>query len=456
MATLGPRIVIAGTHSGVGKTTVATGVMAALASRGLRVAAAKVGPDFIDPSYHAIATGRQSHSLDAFLSGDDLLPGLAGSAAKGADILVIEGVMGLFDGSGQPGCDGSTAALSRILDAPVVLVVDASAMSGSVAAIVHGFATLDDRVRLAGIVLNRVGSEGHALLLREALEPIGIPVLGIIFQRDDLVWRERHLGLMPVAEDPEAVRSSVDCIGEVVGRSLDLDALVRLATMSPTRNVSDPPRAKWMGNCRLAVCGGPAFSFVYPENVELFKDAGAEIVVFDPLTERSLPQDCDALYAGGGFPELFAEGLGANRSLLEDVRVRVKAGMPTLAECGGLLWLCASLDDTPMAGALANVHAQMSERLTIGYRMATTRRAGIFGPKGTALRGHEFHRSTTTPHGDALDLSGRFGSGRGGFSTLTLQASYLHQHLSATPELAERFIAVAAARELRTLPTQSD
>jgi len=455
MATLGPRIVIAGTHSGVGKTTVATGVMAALSSRGLRVAAAKVGPDFIDPSYHAIATGRPSHSLDAFLSGDDLLPGLAAQAGKDADILVIEGVMGLFDGSGQPGCDGSTAAISQILDAPVVLVVDASAMSGSVAAIVHGFASLDDRVRLAGIVLNRVGSEGHGLLLREALDPIGIPVLGVIYSNDALVWRERHLGLMPVAEDPEAVRSSVVRIGEVVGRALDLDTLVRLATMSPAREVSDPPRARWMGDCRLAVCGGPAFSFVYPENLELFKEAGAEIVIFDPLVERSLPHGCDALYAGGGFPELFAEGLGANRTLLEEVRVRVDTGMPTLAECGGLLWLCESLDNTPMAGVLEDVHAHMSESLSIGYRLATTRRAGIFGPKGTTLRGHEFHRSTTTPAGDALELTGRFGSGRGGFGTATLQASYLHQHLSATPELAERFIATAAARDLRTLPTQS-
>ena len=363
--------------------------------------------------------------------------------------------MGLFDGSGQPGCDGSTAALSQILDAPVVLVVDASAMSGSVAAIVHGFASLDDRVRLAGIVLNRVGSEGHGLLLREALDPIGIPVLGIIYSNDALVWRERHLGLMPVAENPEAVRSSVARIGEVVERALDLDTLVRLATMSPAREVSDPPHAKWMGDCRLAVCGGPAFSFVYPENLEIFKEAGAEIVVFDPLVERSLPHGCDALYAGGGFPELFAEGLGANCALLEEVRVRVETGMPTLAECGGLLWLCASLDNTPMIGVLEDVQAQISESLSIGYRLATTRRAGIFGPKGTSLRGHEFHRSTTTPAGDALELTGRFGSGRGGFCTATLQASYLRQHLSATPEFAERFIATAAARDLRTLPTQS-
>ena len=453
MAALGPRIVIAGTHSGVGKTTVATGLMAALVARGLRVAAAKVGPDFIDPSYHALATGRPSHSLDAFLSGDELLPGLAARAGDGADILVIEGVMGLFDGSGQPGCDGSTAALSQILDAPVVLVVDASAMSGSVAAVVHGFATLDERIRVAGIVLNRVGGEGHGLLLREALDPLGIPVIGIIYHDDALVWRERHLGLMPVAEDPGAVLSSVARIGEVVGRALDLDMIVRLAATSPARTVGETPHAQWMGDCRLAVCGGPAFSFVYPENLELFKEAGAEIVEFDPLAERSLPQDCDALYAGGGFPELFAEGLGTNRELLEDVRVRVAGGMPTLAECGGLLWLCASLDNTPMAGVLKDVHATMSESLSIGYRVATTRRAGIFGPKGTTLRGHEFHRSTTTPAGDALELAGRFGSGRGGFSTSTLQASYLHQHLSATPELAERFIAIGAARATRSLPT---
>jgi cobyrinic acid a,c-diamide synthase len=428
MARLGPRIVIAGTHSGVGKTTVATGLMRSLVARGTRVAAAKVGPDFIDPSYHHLATGRPSRSLDAFLSGEALLPGLAADASRHADVLVIEGVMGLFDGSGQPGCDGSTAAVS-----------------GSVAAIVHGYSSLDPQVRVAGVVLNRVGSVGHEALLREALDPLGIPVLGALFTDDALVWRERHLGLVPVAEQPEEVRASIGRLGEVIGGALDLDVLVALARSSPTRTVADPPRAAPVGRCRLAVCGGPAFSFVYPENLELLVQAGAELEFFDPLVDAALPDGCTGLYAGGGFPEIYAAALGENRSLLCDVRRRVIAGMATWAECGGFLWLCESLDGVPMAGVLEGVRAEMTEQLTIGYRQATMRQAGIFGPAGTALRGHEFHRSVTTPPGEALELEGRFGSGRAGFTSPTLFASYLHQHLAATPFLAERFVAKASA-----------
>jgi cobyrinic acid a,c-diamide synthase len=452
MPRLGPRVVIAGTHSGVGKTTVATGVMAALVARGVRVAAAKVGPDFIDPSYHRLATGHPSRSLDAFLSGEELLPGLAADAARDADVLVIEGVMGLFDGSGQPGCDGSTAAVSRLLDAPVVLVVDASAMSGSVAAIVHGFSSLDPAVRIVGVVLNRVGGAGHEALLREALEPLGVPVLGALFTDDALVWRERHLGLVPVAEQPDAVRASIGRLGDVVGRALDLDALIGHARSAPTITVDEPPHAVPAGRCRIAVCSGPAFSFVYPENLDLLVQAGAELAPFDPLVDAALPDGCTALYAGGGFPEIYAAALGENRTLVEQVGRRIGEGLVTWAECGGYLWLCESLDGTPMTGALPGVRATMTEQLTIGYRQATTRTAGIFGPAGTALRGHEFHRSQVIPPGEALDLEGRFASGRAGYATPTLFASYLHQHLAAAPVLAERFVAAASVSPTTACP----
>ncbi len=458
MARLGPRVVIAGTHSGVGKTTVATGVMAALAARGLQVSAAKIGPDFIDPSYHAVATGRPSCSLDAYLSGEELLPGLAARASTGTDLLVIEGVMGLFDGSGQPGCDGSSAAVSRIVDAPVVLVVDASAMSGSVAAVVHGFATLDSDVRLGAVVLNKVASAGHEQLLREALAPLRIPILGAISTDDGLAWRERHLGLVPVAEQPDTVRASISRLGQVIARALDLEALVKLARSATTRTVADPPTAAEVGKCRIAVCRGPAFSFVYPENLELFEQAGAEIVGFDPIVEPALPAGCTGLYAGGGFPELFAAQLAENRSLLADLRRQVGHGrqvgqgrqvghgMVTWAECGGFVWLSESLDGTAMAGVLEGVHAEMSDRLTIGYRQATTRVPGYFGPAGTTLRGHEFHRSVAEPTGEGLELHGRFTSGRAGYVTSKLFASYLHQHLAATPRLAEAFVAAACAQ----------
>ncbi|MGC8509285.1 MAG: cobyrinate a,c-diamide synthase [Acidimicrobiales bacterium] len=435
---------MAGTHSGVGKTTVATGVMSALRARGLRVGSAKVGPDFIDPSYHALATGRPGRNLDAYLSDSTMVAGLAARAASGSDVLVVEGVMGLFDGSGTTSVDGSTAAISVLLGAPVILVVDASAMSGSVAALVHGFATYRPDVRLGGVVLNQVGSPGHATLLREALAPLGIPVLGVLARDDALVWRERHLGLVPVAEDPASARASVARLGDAVERALDLDAFVALARSAATVSVADPPRARFQARCDVAVCAGPAFSFVYPENLELLEQAGARCVPFDPLEAPAIPEGCRALYAGGGFPEVFAAALGENRPLLADVRRRVAGGLVTWAECGGYLWLCESLDGVAMAGVLEGAHATMTDRLTLGYREAVARHDSVLGPAGTVLRGHEYHRSVVSPPGEGLELTGRFGGGRAGYVSGSLVASYLHQHLSAAPTLAERFVAAAA------------
>ena len=422
--------------------------MAALSARGFRVSAAKVGPDFIDPSYHALATGRASRSLDVFLSGESLVPALAAAGARDTDIMVIEGVMGLFDGSSVPGVDGSTAAVSQLLDAPVILVVDASAMSGSVAAVVHGFVTLDPRTRVVGVIVNQVGSAGHEELLREALAPLGLPVLGALHRDDALVWRERHLGLVPVAEQPDEIRASLRRLADVIDRTLDLDAIVGLARSAPPRHVTDAPRANPVGHCRLAVCDGPAFSFVYRENLELLSQAGAEIVTFDPLREPHLPEGCDALYVAGGFPEVYAMALADNQSLLDDVRRQVGAGMTTWAECGGYLWLSESLDGVPMAGVLRGVHARMTERLTLGYRTANTLTDSFFGPAGLELRGHEYHHSVASPSGDGLELTGRFATGVGGVVTATLFASYLHQHLSSRPELAENFVRSAAASTL--------
>ncbi len=442
MPQLGPRVVVAGTQSGVGKTTVATGLMRALAARGLRVASAKVGPDFIDPSYHRVATGRPGRSLDAWLSGDGLLPSLAAAGAEGTDVLVVEGVMGMFDGSSEPGVDGSTAAVSRLLGAPVLLVVDASAMSGSVAALVHGFRSFDPSVRLAGVVLNRVGGEGHATMLREALAPLGVPVLGALYEDAALSWRERHLGLVPVAESPREVAAAIERLGAAVERACDVEGILGLARSAPVCTVPAPPAAPAGGRARVALASGPAFSFTYPENLRLLADAGAELVPFDPMADAALPDGCSGLYAGGGFPEVFAVGLGANAPLLADARARLGRGMVVWAECGGLLWLCRALDGVAMVGAVP-ADARMTDGLTIGYRTAVTLAPSPFGPAGTALRGHEFHRSVVSPPGGALALQGRFGRGEGGFASPRMFASYLHQHLAASPELATRFVALA-------------
>jgi len=440
---LPPRVVVAGVSSGVGKTTVATGLMAALRARGLRVTSAKVGPDFIDPGYHALATGRPGRNLDAWISGADALPGLAARAGEGADVLVVEGVMGMFDGAGD-GTPSSTASVAALLGAPVLLVVDASAMSGSVAAVVHGFATFDDAVQVAGVVLNRVGSDGHEAMLRDALAPLGVPVLGALRRDDALTWRDRHLGLVPVVEQPREVAAALDRLASSVATSVDLEAVLGIARRAAVVEAGAVAAPQRVGRARIAVASGPAFGFVYRDNVEALASAGAELVPFDPFEDPSLPEAVGGLYVGGGFPEVFVERLAANRPLLADVRTKVDHGLVTWAECGGLLWLARSLDGAAMVGAV-DAEGHMTEKLTIGYRGVTVSRANPIGPAGALLRGHEFHHSTTDPLGSALELRAARGAGRAGFATSTLVASYVHLHLGASPEVAERFVRLAGS-----------
>ncbi len=449
MPVLGPRIVVAGTASGVGKTTVATGLMDALRRRGMIVASAKVGPDFIDPGYHALATTRPARNLDTWLCGTEAMGPLAGRAMLGADILVVEGVMGLFDGSADPGpaaggtaATATTAEMAMLLDAPVVLVVDAAGLSGSVAALVHGFRSWDPAVAVAGVVLNRVASDSHEAMLRSALAPVGLPVLGALRRDDRLRWRDRHLGLIPVVEDEAAVRHSLDTLADVVEHDCDLDAIVDLARSGPPTVVGDVPRARASGRARVALVGGRGFSFTYPDNLERLTEAGAELVPVDPEADHSLPEGVDAMYVGGGFPEVYAATLAANRPLLDEVAGRVAAGMVMWAECGGLLWLARSIDGHAMAGAV-EADGRMTDRLTLGYRRAITGADTPIAPAGTELRGHEFHYSVVDPPGDVLAWEGRRGSGRGGFASPTLLASYLHLHLGSHPEWAERFVASA-------------
>ncbi len=439
---LGPRVVVAGTRSGVGKTTVATGLMTALAARGHRVAAAKVGPDFIDPGYHSLATGRPGRNLDPWMSGMEAMAPLAARASQGADVLVVEGVMGLYDGAADS-TPSSTAEVAKALDAPVVLVVDAASMSQSVAATVHGFRSWDPAVKIAGIVLNIVGSDNHEAMLRHALEPLGVPVLGSLRRDATFAWRSRHLGLRPVAEHPAEVRASLGRLALAIEAGCDVVAIEHVARSAPARSVDDLPRPQPSGSARIAIAGGPAFSFSYPENVEALEAAGAEVVPFDPSVEPALPDGCQAVVAGGGFPEVFAEGLAANEPLLQDVRQRYEEGLVVWAECGGLLWLADSLDGHRMAGVV-RAEATLTDRRVLGYRRGTTTVATPFGPPGTEMRGHEFHYSATSPAGEALVLEGRHGRSVGGFGNEQLLASYLHLHLANTPVLAEQFVRCAA------------
>jgi cobyrinic acid a,c-diamide synthase len=458
---LGPRLVVAGTHSGVGKTTVATGLMAALRQAGHRPAAAKVGPDFIDPGYHALASGRPPRNLDPWLCGADAMLPLAARAAGGADLLIVEGVMGLFDGASD-GTVSSTADVARLLDAPVLLVVDASAMSDSVAALVHGYATFQPDVRLAGVILNRVGSPGHEMLLREALADssrpggphrgIGLPgpppVLGALPRDDALKWRDRHLGLVPVAEQPAQVAAALDRLARTVAGHVDLAALLGLAASAPAQPAGPVPLPQRGPAIRVAVASGPAFTFTYTDTLDALEAAGAEIVPFDPLSVEMLPPGVDGLIIGGGFPEVHGARLAANTVFLEDLRQRVRDGLPTWAECGGLLLLARQLDGRPLAGVVP-AEATMTSRLTLGYREAVSTVGSPIGPAGIVTRGHEFHYSSLEPPGAALRLSSRWGTTREGWATQTLLATYLHHHPGGDPGLVANFARTCALR--RTL-----
>jgi cobyrinic acid a,c-diamide synthase len=432
------RLIVAGTHSGVGKTTVATGLLAALRAAGHRVAGAKVGPDYIDPGYHALAAGRPPRNLDPWICGSEAVAPLAARAAAGADLLIVEGVMGLFDGSAD-GTTSSTADVARLLDAPVLLVVDAGAVAGSVAAVVHGFATFDPRLRLAGVVLNNVGSDGHEVLLREALAPLGLPVVGVLRRDDRLVWRDRHLGLVPVVENPTGIVSTLERLGSAIAQRFDLETIVALGRAAPVLGTGQVPLPPPGPPVRIGVAAGRAFSFLYTDTEDALAAGGAQLVPFDPLVDGRLPERLDGVIVGGGFPEVHAAELAANQPLLTDVRSRIGAGLVTWAECGGLLWLCRTLDGAGLAGVVP-ARGRMTDRLTLGYRSAVTTILSPVGNAGTTMRGHEFHYSTVDPPGDALALAARFGAGRAGFARPTLLASYLHHHPGGDPSAVAGFL----------------
>ena len=426
------RLVLAAPSSGAGKTTVATGLMGALRRRGLAVSPHKVGPDYIDPGYHALATGRPGRNLDPVLVGEDLVAPLFLHGASGADVAVVEGVMGLYDGRGA-GDTGSTAHVARLLDAPVVLVVDASSMSRSVAALVHGFATFGD-VRLAGVVLNRVGSDRHEALLRDALGEV--PVLGVLRRDAGIEVPSRHLGLVPAAERSAEALAVVDRLAQLAERSLDLDALLAVARSAGPLGAEpwSPPVVARSTRPVVAVMGGAAFTFSYAETAELLTAAGADVVVVDPLREPHLPPGTRGLVVGGGFPEVHAAALSANASLRADVAALAATGAPVAAECAGLLYLCEELDGRPMCGVVP-ARARMTESLTLGYR--ETKAAAPSWVGDLPVTGHEFHRTQVDPLGGGAWESGE------GFVVGGVHASYLHLHWAGVPGIAERFVSAA-------------
>ncbi|GHD27302.1 cobyrinate a,c-diamide synthase [Streptomyces galbus] len=445
-----PRLVVAAPSSGSGKTTVATGLMAAFAARGLVVSPHKVGPDYIDPGYHALATGRTGRNLDAYLCGPELIAPLFLHGARGCDLAVVEGVMGLYDGAAGEGELASTAQVAKLLGAPVVLVVDASAQSRSVAALVHGFASWDPGVRIGGVILNKVGSDRHEALLREALESCGVPVLGALRRAEPVSTPSRHLGLVPVAERRAAAVDSVAAMADLVVRGCDLDALEALARgagavpggAAPwTPDRPERPRPQSPDGLVVAVAGGEAFTFSYAEHAELLAAAGAEVVTFDPLRDERLPDGTRGLVIGGGFPEVYAGELSANEPLRKAVAELANSGAPVAAECAGLLYLCRELDGQPMCGVL-DATARMTERLTLGYRDAVAVGDSALAAAGTRMRGHEFHRTVVEPGAGAAPAWGVRAPVRRveGFVQHGVHASYLHTHWASEPGVARRFV----------------
>ena len=425
------RLVVAGTHSGAGKTTTAIGLMAAFARRGLRVQPYKAGPDYIDPTWHTAVTGVPSRNLDLWMLSKATVKRLA---SRPADVSIIEGVMGLFDGP------GSTAELARLLKAPVVLVVDGHGMAGSAAAIVRGYETLERGVQVAGVILNRVSGASHYQLLREAIERhCRARVLGYLPKDEQLRLPERHLGLVPAREAGRIGELADRLVGHLE-KTVDLDAVIEIARAVPpldqsSRHIPDAVAASPNGpSARIAVARDDAFCFYYEDNLDLLRFYGAELVFFSPLAAERLPDNVGGVYFGGGFPELFADQL-RNSSLAEDLK-----GLPIYAECGGLMFL-------NLIGVLPG-RVEMTDRLQhFGYCEVEGRGTFLLKP-GETIRGHEFHYSTWDHEGISpavLARRRRTGSERlEGYAAGQLHASYVHLHFHSCRRLARRFVRAAA------------
>jgi cobyrinic acid a,c-diamide synthase len=452
-----PAIVVAAPASGSGKTTVATGLMGALRRAGRRPAPFKVGPDFIDPGYHALAALRPGRNLDPVLVGERLIGRLYRHGSAGADIAVVEGVMGLFDGRIEEWVDaaaaaqGSTAHVAALLGAPVILVVDSRGQSQSIAALLHGFSTFDHSVRIAGVILNRVGSPRHEEVLRQACEHAGVPVFGAIPRADEMSVPSRHLGLVTAAEHGEHARAAVEAMIELVGRHVDLVGIAAVAASRVTDEPWDPVVATPAApNVTVALAAGKAFTFGYTEHAEMLRAAGADVVEFDPLTDP-LPERTAALVLPGGFPEQFSTDLSANDIVRQQIRELAAGGAPVHAECAGLTYLVDDLDGYPMCGVLSG-SAQFTDRLTLGYREAVAVADSPLHTIGDRTMGHEFHRTTVT-FADSYPPAWVYSGGhvnrvRDGAVHAGVHAGYLHTHPAAHPQAITRFVAAAATSKL--------
>ena len=440
-----PRVVIAGTNSGVGKTTIVTGLLAYFHSKGYKVQPFKVGPDYIDPGFHAKAAGRDSYNLDTWMTPADRLVPTFSSLSKGADISIIEGVMGLYDG----GANGvsSTADIAKKLKAPVILVLDCKSVGYSIAATALGFREYDKDVHIAGVILNRLGSDRHEAMVRDVMEKIHMPVIGAFHRDDDLKTPERHLGLTPVTEIE--TQQLISHMGEAAGKWVDTDALLDMARKAPALDVLEETNLGEKLDVRIGVARDEAFSFYYPASLEALERRGATLVDFSPLKDQEIP-NVDGLIFGGGFPEMFLHELENNTSMKASIQKAAADGMPIYAECGGLMYLCEKIqgfdgETYAMAGLVPGTCVMQKKLQRVGYVTGTALRDSIIARKGDTLKGHEFHFSTLECADDfpwAYTLQGtRQKTGHiEGYAKDNVLASYLHLSFDGNPQAADHFM----------------
>lgn len=446
-----PRLVFTGISSGCGKTTISSGVMAALRRRGLKVQAFKVGPDYIDPGYHTLATGLPSRNLDSWMLIPDAISELFQRSAATADINIIEGVMGVFDGHSGSDDTGSTAEVAKMLRCPVVLVLDVSKMSRSAAALVLGCQKFDPELDIRGVVLNRTGSEKHRLLVKEAIEQkTNVPVLGHMPRTPGLELPERHLGLVPTAEQ-DTLQGFIDRLAGEIETRIDLAGLMKIAGEAEPIQPVFPrlfPETPVPPKVRVAVARDEAFNFYYQDNLDLLEAQGADLLYFSPLHDPALPSGIQGIYLGGGFPEVYAAQLGQNASMLRSIKAAGLGGTAIYAECGGLMYLAGGIVDQSgrehgMVGLVPGCPSLSRMRLKLRYVKVRGNWGNPLAAYDVVLRGHEFHYSHFDPPapGAAAWEILEPEPGLEGFRVHNIVASYVHLHFASHPSVAPNFVA---------------
>lgn len=455
---LKPGFLIAGSASGVGKTTVTLALTAAGVRRGLIVQPFKGGPDYLDAGHQTRIAGRASRNLDTWMLSQETNRDIVRRASRGADVLIVEGMMGLFDGKDSASGTGSSAEIAGLLQLPILLVVDAAKSARSIAAVVLGFETFDPAVPIAGVILNRVASERHFRMLEAAiLSRCRTPVLGWLPREASIAIPERHLGLQTPEEQPASgLDTQLNTLASLAERHLDLDRIFALRC-GLDLELSSVPVLQSGPQMRVGVARDAAFSFYYEDNLDLLRELGAETVCFSPLVDRSLPHALDAIYLGGGYPELHARQLSSNTSMLHAIRDFAASGRPVYAECGGMMYLTRSLtdkegDEHDMAGVFSFAVEMTSKLVRFGYVTVEFAEDCLLGPAGTSIRGHSFHHShilgiPETPgcYVVKYSLSGQRESEGFVQPGTNVLASYIHLHFRANPEVAQNLIAAALA-----------